>query len=60
MKTITLDFDDQTFANIRRTLQVRQIATGLGGLLDAFIAKVVESVDEGKDRIEIKQKRDLD
>lgn len=57
MPSIRLDIDEKTFANIRRTLTVRRIATGLGGLLDAFVLKIVESVDEGKTEIEIKQKK---
>lgn len=60
MPKIQLDIDDRTFANIRRALFARRLATGLGGLLDAFLAKVVEAVDEGKTEIEIKQKKDCD
>jgi hypothetical protein len=60
VKTITLDFEERTFARIRSAMAVRMLACEAAGLLDALVMKIVNSVEAGEARIEIKQKKEID
>jgi hypothetical protein len=57
---IELEFDEETFRNLRRTMQVRRIATGLGGLTDAFLVRLIEKLEEGETFWRVEQKKDVD
>ena len=53
-KTITLTFDEETYKDIRRAAMAR--AFNAYGLLDAFIIKLVQTIDKGESEWEVKKK----
>jgi hypothetical protein len=58
--SIILKFDRQTLANLRSAIFVRGLTGNAGGLLDAFVAKLVKKLEEGAGRWHVKQKHEMD
>ncbi len=48
MKEITLKIDDKLFKDLRIALRLRGMTGGLHGLLDSFVAGVIENIEEGE------------
>lgn len=57
---IELKFDPKTFVSLRSAIQVRLLSHGeLSGLADIFLARLIESVDEGVPSWLVKQKKEI-
>ena len=56
MKKITLLIDDDVYKELVSMMSARIMMGNAYGLQDAFMSKVIKSIDEGKTEIEIKYK----
>ena len=57
---IRLVFDPDTLRKLRTSLSVRGMSGNAGGLLDAFMVKLVEKLDAGETDWHVKQKKAVD
>lgn len=57
---IVLQFDPDTFSGIRSAVFVRGLAGQSGGLVDAFMVKLIEKIEAGEATWEVKQKKAVD
>ncbi len=56
MKEIKLKIDDDVYGELTRGMNVRIMIGSAHGIQDAFMAKLIESIDKGDDEVEIKYK----
>lgn len=56
MKKITLLIDDDVYNELRSCQSVRFMTGSAYGIQDSFMMKLLESIDEGKTKIEMKYK----
>lgn len=56
MKKLTLLIDDDVFKELKNSLAVSMIAGTAYGIQDAFILKIIKSVDNKETELEIKFK----
>jgi len=47
MKTIKIKIEDDVYKNLKQATQVKGMTGNIGGIIDSFIIKLVESVDKG-------------
>lgn len=56
MRIIKLKIDDDVFKNLKRSLFTKAIATGLSGISDAVLKKVIDAIKDGEKEIHLKYK----
>lgn len=56
MKTITLNIADDVYKELKSSMQVRMLTGSSYGISDAFIKKIVSSIENGDTNIDIKYK----
>ena len=47
MKTIKVKKEDDVYKSLKQAIQVKNMTGNIGGIVDSFIIKLVESVDKG-------------
>lgn len=47
MKTIKVKIEDDVYKSLKQSIQVKNMTGNIGGIVDSFIIKLVESVDKG-------------
>ena len=47
MKTIKVKIEDDVYKSLKQAIQVKNMTGNIGGIVDSFIIKLVESVDKG-------------
>lgn len=58
MKEINLKISDQVYSELKTTIAVKGLAGALYGTVDAFITRLIESIEEGKDDLTLAFKND--
>ena len=56
MKKITLLIDDDVYKELKNGMGIRYLTNSAYGLEDAFITKLIKSIDKGEKEVEIKYK----
>jgi uncharacterized membrane protein len=56
MKTITLNIADNVYKELKKSIGVRMLTGSSYGINDAFIKKIVNSIENGDTNIDIKYK----
>lgn len=60
MKTITIKISDKVFEELRNHMGIRCMTDEASGVVDAFVVKVIKSIDDGESEIGIKMKGEKD
>ena len=56
MKTIKVKIDDDVYKHLKQATQVKGMTGNIGGIIDSFIIKLIESIDKGLDEEHFKYK----
>lgn len=58
MKThkITLNIDDEVLKEMRTAMILRRMSEQSSGISDAFMSKVLDSIDSGQEQVDVKFK----
>ena len=56
MKTITLDIEDDVYRDLRTQAGLRIAMGESHGIVDAFVALLIKSIDEGTERKHVQRK----
>ena len=56
MKKITLLIDDDVYRDLKNTIGIRMLTGNAYGVQDAFVKKLIESVDNNEVELELKYK----
>ena len=56
MKTIKVKIEDDVYKSLRQAIQVKNMTGNMGGIVDSFIIKLVESINKGLDEEHFKYK----
>ena len=58
MKEIKLSIDDKVYRDLKSHLMIKKIACSLGGIADSAWGKVITAIEDDKDELLLKYKRD--
>ena len=47
MKTIKIKIEDDVYKSLRQAIQVKNMTGNMGGIVDSFIIKLIESIGKG-------------
>ena len=56
MKTIKVKIEDDVYKSLKQSIQVKNMTGNIGGIVDSFIIKLVESINKGLDEEHFKYK----
>ena len=56
MKTIKIKIEDDVYKSLRQAIQVKNMTGNMGGIVDSFIIKLIESIGKGLDEEHFKYK----
>ena len=56
MKKIKIKIEDDVYKSLKQATQVKGMTGNIGGIVDSFIIKLIESVDKGLDEEHFKYK----
>ena len=58
MKKITLELDDSVVGKLRSALATKMMTGNYAGILDVFIKRLIDHIDEDKEEWKIEKKSD--
>ena len=58
MKKITLELDDSVVSKLRSALSMKMMCGNYAGILDTFVKRLIDHIDEDKEEWKIEKKSD--